>query len=142
MRHASSAFTDSVPWPSFALRGLGRGNGGAEIRLALDGVDDDARGVLKAGGGKRADAFRRDGVVSLQILLQVVGVADVLVVGLQAVGDAAEAALFLETFDQVGLERIARAFDFRLVRRGRPNFVELFVERLSRAPPRCGQAGR
>ena len=98
-----------------------------EILLARHRVHDDARGVLQAVGDERMNGRRRHRVVAREILRQVVRVADVLVVRVEAIGDAAEAALLLERLDHVRLECVARAIDFRLFGRRRAQLVQFLV---------------
>ena len=126
-----------APWAPAAASAPAPSSG-----CAGHGVDDDARRWLQLICGERLHRRRRDRAVARDVLLQIVRRAEVVVVGVQAIGDAAEAAKALQPADDVRLDGVARALDLGGVGRRRAERCPAPRRAPSRAPRRCGPDAR
>ena len=130
LRHGSSALIDSLPSPAAALRRGRRGDLRLRGRLPGHGVHHDARRRRQLIARERLQRGRRHRAIALDVLLQIIGIPEIVVVAVEPIGDAAEAAEPLETADDVGLDRVARALDLTRLGRLRPERRQLLVDRL------------
>src|SRR2546423_10531785 len=87
------------------------GNLGAEIALTRHAVNDHALIVHQLLPRERANALGRRRAIALDIFLEIVGRAEVMIVLIESIGDAAKPAESLESADDVGLDGVPRALD-------------------------------
>src|SRR5574342_1079195 len=106
-------------------------------------MHDDARILRELIFRERLNAGWRDRAIAKDVLLEVVGRAEIVIVRIQPIGDAAEAAKHLEPADDAGLDAVPGALDLAavggLVSKCRELFVDRFLEFVGRVTgPRRG----
>ena len=78
------------------------------------------------------ERLQRRGVhrpIPLDVFRQIVGRLEIVVVGVESIGNAAEAAKTLEAADDVRLDCVACAFDLTRIHGRRTEGVQLFIDR-------------
>ncbi len=85
---------------------------GFDLWLAGDGMDHDTRTRVEVLPSERLDGLRRDGSISLNVFVEIVRRAEIVVVHVEPIGDTAEATQPIEPADNRGLDRISSLLDF------------------------------